>query len=191
MKRTRLDLLFTALFGIGAMLVILLAIVATVCELARWGERKLHEQPATVAQVEQASEPARVQSPDTETIYEIEDPFEAQHSLEAILAKCQCVPDCYIVAYAPELVEGWRPEYKSDTGLYLTSSGMWAGLYHTVATDPAVIPTGSTVVIDGDIYIAADTGVKGKVIDVMVDVETALTYGCHRADVWWCLEGEP
>lgn len=134
---------------------------------------------------------AVVLSPDTETIYEAEDPFESQRSLEAILAKCQCVPDCYIVGYAPELVAGWRPEYRNENGLYLTSFGMWAGLYHTVATDPAVIPTGATVVIDGDIYIAADTGVSGKVIDVMVDVETALTYGCHHSDVYWCLECEP
>lgn len=189
MSRRMIDFLVTGIFAVLALLVTVLAlaggIVAVVHHFAGDGKMAAptEESPCVLTD-------GVLSAPTGDSASDVwEDPDEPQRSLEAIMAKCQCVPDCYIVGYAPELVEGWRPEYKSDTGLYLTSSGMWAGLYHTVATDPEIIPTGATVIIDGDIYIAADTGVRGKVIDVMVDVETALTYGCHKADVWWCLEG--
>ena len=111
--------------------------------------------------------------------------------LEAMLARCECVENCWIVGYAPELVEGWKEEYRNERGLYLTASGAWCAPGFTVATDPEVIPTGATVIIEGRIYTAADRGVKGKVIDVMVTPEEALVYGARKADVYWMMgEGE-
>lgn len=56
-----------------------------------------------------------------------------------------------------------------------------------VAVDPNVIPLGSTVIIDGAEYIAADTGgaIKGYRVDVCTDTHAhALELGTHRADVW-------
>lgn len=54
----------------------------------------------------------------------------------------------------------------------LTSSGIPAGP-GIVAVDPDVIELGSTVVIDGRKYLAADTGVTGRAVDICV--------GTHRA----------
>lgn len=111
--------------------------------------------------------------------------------MDALLARCQKVEDCWVVGYAPELVDGWREEYRNERGLYLTASGAWCAPGYTVATDPEVIPTGATVIIEGRIYTAADRGVKGKVIDVMVTPEEALVYGARIADVYWFMgEGE-
>lgn len=111
--------------------------------------------------------------------------------MDALLARCEKVEDCWIVGYAPELVEGWKEEYRNERGLYLTASGAWCAPGYTVATDPEVIPTGATVIIEGRIYTAADRGVKGKVIDVMVTPEEAMVYGARIADVYWMMgEGE-
>lgn len=42
---------------------------------------------------------------------------------------------------------------------------------HTIAVDPTIIPYGTEVKIDGQVYIAEDCGsaVKGKVIDIYVE----------------------
>lgn len=52
----------------------------------------------------------------------------------------------------------------------MTKSGRVAKENHTVAVDPDVIPLGSTLLIDGTVYIAEDVGgaVKGRMIDVWV-----------------------
>jgi 3D (Asp-Asp-Asp) domain-containing protein len=52
----------------------------------------------------------------------------------------------------------------------VTSSGTVAQINHTIATDPRVVPTGTEIMIDGQIYTAEDTGgaIKGKRIDVFV-----------------------
>ena len=56
-----------------------------------------------------------------------------------------------------------------------------------VAVDPEVIPLGSTVIIDGQAYLAADTGgaVKGLHVDVaMATHQEADAFGVRWADVW-------
>lgn len=68
----------------------------------------------------------------------------------------------------------------------LTATGVPA-LPGVVAVDPEVIPLGSTVVIDGQEYLAADTGsgVNGLHVDVCTDShETAVSFGKRTADVW-------
>lgn len=55
-----------------------------------------------------------------------------------------------------------------------------------VAVDPKVIPLGSTVVIDGAEYLAADTGglIQGNRVDIAVEThEEALELGVRRAEV--------
>ncbi len=74
--------------------------------------------------------------------------------------------------------------------------GKWAGGHtatgtdptegRTVAVDPAVIPLGSEVRLNGHTYIAEDTGVHGKAIDIFVnDHEEALRLGMYYAPVEW------
>lgn len=68
-----------------------------------------------------------------------------------------------------------------------TASGTVPTPGRTIAVDPSVIPLGSRVIINGNVYIAEDTGsaIKGKKIDIFVpDHSTALSYGVYYAEVY-------
>ena len=54
-----------------------------------------------------------------------------------------------------------------------------------VAVDPDIIPLGSTVTIGGKEYIAADTGVYGYTVDVLMTHEEAAQAGVVKAMVQW------
>lgn len=72
------------------------------------------------------------------------------------------------------------------TGDGLTATGVLAGP-GICAVDPEVIELGSTVIIDGQEYLAADVGgaVKGKHIDICVDTHAeALELGVTTAEVF-------
>lgn len=69
----------------------------------------------------------------------------------------------------------------------ITFTGTQATEGRTVAVDPDVIPLGSTVVIDGQEYIAEDIGgaIKGNRIDkYMNSHQEALNAGVVQAEVW-------
>ena len=53
----------------------------------------------------------------------------------------------------------------------MTSTGVIAEEGRTIAVDPKLIPYGTEVMINGQIYIAEDCGgaVKGKIIDIFVE----------------------
>ncbi len=73
------------------------------------------------------------------------------------------------------------------TGDGLTATGVPVAP-GVVAVDPAVIPLGSTVVIDGTEYLAADTGglIKGNRIDIAVETHAeALELGVRTVEVWF------
>ncbi len=66
----------------------------------------------------------------------------------------------------------------------VTASGLPAGP-GIVAVDRSVIPLGSTVVIDGLKYLAADTGVTGNHVDIcMASHEDTVAHGVRTAEVW-------
>ena len=57
----------------------------------------------------------------------------------------------------------------------------------TIAVDPNVIPLGSKVLINGNVYIAEDTGsaIKGKKIDIYFGSHSqALNYGRRTVEVY-------
>lgn len=88
---------------------------------------------------------------------------------------------CEITAYCCEPYE-----HICGTGDGLTSTGLPVepGI---AAVDPEIIPIGSTVVIDGQRYLAADTGslVKGLHVDVAVSTHAeAEAFGEQLAEVW-------
>lgn len=60
----------------------------------------------------------------------------------------------------------------------ITKTGTVPIVGRTVAVDPEVIPLGSTVIIDGQEYIAEDIGgaIKGNVIDMFVGTEEISKY---------------
>ena len=70
-------------------------------------------------------------------------------------------------------------------GKVLTASGRWVSIGDAVAVDPDVIPLGSTVTLGGKEYIAADTGVHGYTVDVLMSHEDAAQAGVVKALVKW------
>ena len=75
----------------------------------------------------------------------------------------------------------------TDPNYGKTSTGTRATIKRTIAVDPNIIPYGTEVVINGQTYIAEDTGgaIKGNRIDIfMSDHNTALQYGRRQAEVF-------
>ena len=70
-------------------------------------------------------------------------------------------------------------------GKVLTASGRWVSIGEAVSVDPDVIPLGSTVTLGGKEYIAADTGVHGYTVDVLMNHEDAAQAGVVKALVKW------
>ena len=88
------------------------------------------------------------------------------------------IGECVVTAYCPceDCCGRWADG--------VTASGLPAGP-GIVAVDPAVIELGSTVVIDGQQYLAADTGVTGQAVDLCMESHAAaLAFGRSRRSVW-------
>lgn len=103
-----------------------------------------------------------------------------QEAAYASISRYRYVGECVVTAYCPcaECCGQW-----SDG---LTATGIPAGP-GIVAVDPDVVPLGSTVIIDGQKYLAADTGsgVMGNHIDICTSShEVAMAFGIQAADVW-------
>lgn len=89
------------------------------------------------------------------------------------------IGNCTITYYCCEPYE-----HICGTGDGITAAGLPVSP-GMVAVDPEVIPLGSTVVIDGQQYLAADTGVTGYCVDVAVHTHAeALELGVRSAEVW-------
>lgn len=90
----------------------------------------------------------------------------------------QYIGECTITAYCP--CEACCGRWADG----VTATGLPAGP-GVVAVDPEVIPLGATVIIDGQRYLAADTGVTGKHVDVCLpDHEDTVAHGVRIAKVW-------
>ena len=90
---------------------------------------------------------------------------------------------CTITSYCPcaECCGQWADG--------LTATGIPA-VPGVVAVDPEVIPLGSTVVIDGQRYLAADTGVTGMAVDICAQShQEAEDFGVQTMAVWVETEG--
>jgi 3D (Asp-Asp-Asp) domain-containing protein len=69
----------------------------------------------------------------------------------------------------------------------ITATGTIATAGRTIAVDPRVIPYGSRVMINGNVYIAEDCGgaIKNNRIDIFFDSHSeALQFGVQRAQVY-------
>ena len=79
------------------------------------------------------------------------------------------------------------PHICNDGDATHTASGAVATVGRTVAVDPDVIPFGTMLLINGQIYIAEDSGgaIKGKRIDILVPThDEALERGVYETDVY-------
>ncbi len=80
-----------------------------------------------------------------------------------------------------------RPTDEAGNDIVYTASGATAQANKTVAVDTDIIPYGTILLIDGQEYIAQDTGskVKGQVIDVYFENhEDAESYGCKYQEIY-------
>lgn len=69
-----------------------------------------------------------------------------------------------------------------------TASGTMPTVGRTIAVDSRIIPLGSRVIINGNVYVAEDTGgsIKGNKIDIFVGSHSiALRNGVYYAEVYW------
>lgn len=76
----------------------------------------------------------------------------------------------------------------------ITSTGATAVTNRTIAVDPTVIPYGSKVVINGQVYVAEDCGgaIKNNHIDIYVGSHAeAETKGVYETEVCLLEEGQP
>ena len=109
----------------------------------------------------------------------------------ALLSRSSVIENCTVTFYCAE-----RYKHICGTGDGIASDGTPVLPWATCAADPAVIPLGSTVLVDlGDGYglrtlTANDTGVKGNHIDICVPTHAeALDLGIQTMTVYWCEEG--
>ena len=93
----------------------------------------------------------------------------------------QYIGTCTLTAYC---CESKGNPHICGTGTGLTASGLPVAP-GMVAVDPSIIPLGSTVIINGVSYLAADTGVTGYHIDIAIQThEEAEEFGVSSAEVW-------
>lgn len=80
-----------------------------------------------------------------------------------------------------------RPKDRQGNPIIYTSSGAIAKAGTTIAVDPDIIPYGSKIKINDNIYIAQDSGsaIKGNCIDIYADDHhEALQHGVQEAEVF-------
>ena len=86
-------------------------------------------------------------------------------------------------------VEKYHPTPKKRYGT-VTARHMPLIPYHTCATDWSVLPEGSFVYVDGQIWVAEDYGghVQGKEVDLCVKTpEEVEAWGTQYMDIWVCI----
>ena len=94
------------------------------------------------------------------------------------------IGECRITHYcACKRCTGKSP---GDRGYGITRTGTYVQHGRTVAVDPEVIPLGSEVLINGVVYIAEDTGVRGNAVDIYLDDhQECLNAGVYKTTVAW------
>lgn len=105
----------------------------------------------------------------------------AQAEAYEAIGAYEYIGECTVTHYCCEL---YAHVCGDGDGLTATGIPVTPGV---VAVDPDVIPLGSTVIIDGQEYLAADTGgaIKGNRIDIAVEThQEALELGTKTAEVW-------
>lgn len=105
----------------------------------------------------------------------------AQAAAYEAIGAYQYIGECTITHYC---CEAYEHVCGDGDGLTATGIPVTPGV---VAVDPEVIPLGSTVIIDGQAYLAADTGgaVRGNHVDIAVAThQEAEALGVTTADVW-------
>lgn len=120
---------------------------------------------------------------------ESQEDYENEKIEAALLARSHKIENCTVTYFCCE-------EYPHicGTGNGITATGTQVTPNISCAVDPAVIPLGTTVMVDygdGDLqyYRAEDIGVTGGHVDLAVATHAeALKWGVQTATVYWCEE---
>ena len=193
--RIRREMAFWQALAVGFAVCLMLL---TVCAIAAWshwsGERQ--ELKASAADWEERYLAAKAIEQDAVAAYgekvaayeRLVDAIDQEYEMQRQQAKAyealgeyQYIGICTLTAYCCE-TKG-NPHICGDgDGLTATGLPVAPGM---VAVDPKVIPLGSTVIINGTSYLAADTGVSGYHIDIAIQThEEADRFGVSSAEVW-------
>jgi 3D (Asp-Asp-Asp) domain-containing protein len=113
-----------------------------------------------------------------------EDVVQSPPTREVVEPEAENVLVCDITGYCA-CCTPYADINRNEAGQVLTASGRWVNIGEAVAVDPDIIPLGSTVTIGGKTYIAADTGVYGYTVDVLMTHEEAHRVGVRRELVRW------
>ena len=111
----------------------------------------------------------------------------AQAEAYEALGDWEYIGECRITAYC---CEPYAHICGTGDGLTATGIPVTPGI---AAVDPSVIPLGSTLIIDGQRYLAADVGgaVKGLVVDIAVAThQEAVDFGLQSAPIWIVKEAQ-
>ena len=128
----------------------------------------------------QVIKPAVVYAEEIEETEVPEEPEQVSLGEYKITHYCSCPTCCGVWAEN-------RPVDENGQEIVLTASGARAEAGKTIAVDPDVIPLGTTVIIEGQEYVAQDTGgaIQGKRIDIYCGShEEALQLGVITAEVY-------
>lgn len=112
---------------------------------------------------------------------------QAQAEAYEAIGAYEYIGECTVTHYCCEL---YAHICGDGDGLTATGIPVTPGV---VAVDPEVIPLGSTVIIDGQAYLAADTGgaVRGNHVDIAVKShQEAEALGTTTAEVWVVADDE-
>lgn len=110
----------------------------------------------------------------------------AQAEAYAAVGDWEYIGECRITAFC---CEPYAHICGTGNGLTTTGIPVTPGI---AAVDPSVIPLGSTLIIDGQRYLAADVGgtIKGQMVDIAVAThQEAVDFGVQSAPVWIVKEG--
>ena len=112
---------------------------------------------------------------------------QAQAEAYEAIGAYEYIGECTVTYYC---CEAYEHVCGDGDGLTATGIPVTPGV---VAVDPEVIPLGSTVIIDGQAYLAADTGgaVGGNHVDICVAThQEAEDLGVTTAEVWVAADSE-
>ena len=112
---------------------------------------------------------------------------QAQAEAYEAIGAYEYIGECTVTYYC---CEAYEHVCGDGDGLTATGLPVTPGV---VAVDPEVIPLGSTVIIDGQAYLAADTGgaVGGNHVDICVAThQEAEDLGVTTAEVWVAADSE-
>lgn len=164
--------LIAALVGllIIAVVAVVLSAKAGADRYIRWNverNRELLTMGCTYAELDK-TETTKASAPETAEPKPVEAEPDGTDNVFKIYAYCPCEKCC------------------GSGAAGITATGTTATAGRTIAVDPDVIPLGSVVIIDGNEYIAEDTGggIKGKTIDLYMDShKAALNFGIQYLEV--------